>query len=47
LKAKSRREFLESLTSIQALIRELNETNWTYEMQKNSDNHIIHLFFVK
>jgi head-tail adaptor len=47
LKTKLHREFLKSLTSIQALIRELNETNWTYEMQKNVDNHITHLFFVK
>jgi hypothetical protein len=47
LKTKLRREFLELLSSIQALIRELNQENWTYAMQKNHENHITHLFFVK
>jgi pyruvate dehydrogenase complex dehydrogenase (E1) component len=32
LKAKLRRKNLESLISIQALIRELNEANWTFAM---------------
>ncbi len=47
LKTKLRRESLESLSFIQALIRELNQENWTYAMQKNHENYITHLFFVK
>jgi hypothetical protein len=51
LKAELRREVLDSLTFVQALIRELNENSddWTYQMRKNKDdrNQITHLFFVK
>jgi hypothetical protein len=47
LKTKLRRESLKSYTSIQALIRELKQENWTYALQKDHENHIIHLFFVK
>ncbi len=47
LKAELRRETLKSLTSIQALIRELDQDDWTYAIQKNAENHITHLFFVK
>jgi hypothetical protein len=50
-KAKLRREVLNSLIFVQALIRELNENSddWTYQMRKNEDdcNQITHLFFVK
>jgi hypothetical protein len=48
LNTKLRCESLKSLSSIQALIRELDqEENWTYAMQKNHENHITHFFFVK
>jgi hypothetical protein len=47
LKTKFRRDSLEPLTFVQALIRELDRGNWTYAMQKNDENHITHLFFVK
>ena len=47
-KVKVRREVLESLTSIQVLIRELEESeHWIYEMQKDVINHITHLFFMR
>ncbi len=42
-----RREALESLTSIQVLVRELNQHDWTYQMQKNKKNQITHFFFAK
>jgi hypothetical protein len=38
LKAKLRRESLKSFTSIQALIRELKQEDWTYAMQKKRRN---------
>jgi hypothetical protein len=47
VKAVMRREILESLTSIQAFIRELNQQDWIYQMQKNEKNQITHFFFVK
>jgi hypothetical protein len=47
LKTKLRRESLELYTSIQALIRELKQENWTYALQKDHENYITHLFFVK
>jgi hypothetical protein len=46
LKAELRRETLRFLTFIQALIRELDQDDWTYAIQKNAENHITHLFFV-
>ncbi len=49
LKAKLRREDLESLTLIQALMRELNNQNddWISSFQKNARDQITHLFFIK
>jgi hypothetical protein len=47
-KIAKRREALESLTSIQSLIRELNDrSNWTYEIKKDDFSHITHLFIIK
>ena len=50
LKAQLRREALGPLTPIQALIRELDQSDdWLCQMQKNEEdrNQITHLFFVK
>jgi hypothetical protein len=47
VKTQMRRETLESLTSMQALIRFLNENDWFYQFQKNDENEITHLFFVR
>jgi hypothetical protein len=42
-----RRDVLRSLTSVQAFIRELNQDDWTYKLQKDDEDQIIHLFFMK
>jgi hypothetical protein len=47
VKTQIRREQLRSLTSIQTLIRKFEKTDWTYAMQKNDENKVIHLFFMK
>jgi hypothetical protein len=51
LKTEMRREELDSLTLIQALIRQLNERqdDWKYQLWKNENdrNQITHLFFAK
>lgn len=47
VKTQLRREALEPSTSMQALIRELDQEDWTYEMQKDEINRITHLFFIK
>ena len=48
LEAQLRNEALGPLTPIQALIRELDQGDWTYELQKHPiTNQITHLFFVK
>ncbi len=47
IKAQLRRDVLESLTSMQTLIRQLNESDWIYQLQKNSNNQITHLFFIR
>ena len=47
LKAQLRREELDPLTFVQALIRGLDQEDWVYEFQKNAINQITHLFFVK
>jgi hypothetical protein len=47
LRAQLRRDDLRSLTLIQILIRELKKNHWTFFFQKNSQNQIIYLFFVK
>jgi hypothetical protein len=51
LKIEMRREELNSLTIIQALIRQLNERqdDWRYQLRKNENNRnqITHLFFAK
>jgi hypothetical protein len=41
------REELESLTSIQTLIREFDQSDWVNEFQKNDRNHITYLFFIR
>jgi hypothetical protein len=47
LKTKFRRESLRFFISIQALIRELKQEDWTYAIQKDQETRIIHFFFVK
>ena len=47
MKAHIRREILGPLTPVQALIRELDQGDWFYELQKDDLDHITHLFFVK
>ncbi len=46
-KAQLRRDILDSLTSVQILIRKLNESDWMFQLQKNIENQITHLFFNK
>lgn len=47
MKAQMRRDTLSSLTSMQALMQELNQKDWTFNYQKNVRNQITHLFFVR
>ena len=47
VKAQLRREALGPLTPVQALIRELDQGDWVYNVQKNHLNQISHLFFIK
>ena len=47
IKTQLRRESFGPLTSMQTLIKEFDENDWFYEMQKNNLNQITHLFFVK
>jgi hypothetical protein len=49
VKAKLRRDDLDSLTSIQVVMRELNrdDDDWFYFFQTDARNQIAHLFFVK
>ncbi len=42
LKAQLRRDDLESLTLIQILMRELDEDDWKFSFQKNSQNQLTH-----
>jgi hypothetical protein len=47
VKTQMRREIFEFVISMQALIRFLNESDWFYQFQKNDENEITHLFFVR
>ncbi len=47
IKAQMRRDELESMTSIQALMHQLDENDWTYAFQKDRLNQVTHLFFAK
>jgi hypothetical protein len=47
LKTKMRRTELDSLTSIQALMRQLDETNWKFNYQQDDKERLIHFFFSK
>jgi hypothetical protein len=47
VKTQMRRKTLESLTFVQTLIRELDQDDWVYQFQKNMNNQIIHLFFIR
>ena len=47
LKTQLRREVLNSLIFIQALMRKFDQKNWFYVFEKNDLNQIIHFFFVK
>jgi hypothetical protein len=47
VKAQMRREALGPLTPVQALIRELDQDDWVYQFQKDMDNQITHLFFIR
>ena len=42
-----RRKALESLTSVQILMRQLNDDDWKFDYQKNDRDQITHLFFFK
>lgn len=47
LNAELRREIFESLILMQALLQKLNLNKWTYAVQKNVNNQIIYLFFIR
>lgn len=47
IKAQMRREALGPLTPIQALLQEFDKGDWMYAMQKDAQNRITHLFFMK
>ncbi len=47
VKTQMRRDALRPLTSVQALIRELDQDDWTYKLQKDDEDQITHLFFMK
>ncbi len=47
VKIQMRRDVLRLLTSIQALIRELDQDDWTYKLQKDDEDQITHFFFMK
>ncbi len=42
-----RRDALNSLTSIQILIHEFDQNDWNFQLQKNDQDQITHLFFSK
>jgi hypothetical protein len=46
-KTQLRRDALDSLTSVQILIREFDERDWMFQLQKNVEDQITHLFFSK
>jgi hypothetical protein len=45
IKTQMRREKLEFMTSIQALMHELDTNDWVYFFRKNRFNQVFHLFF--
>ncbi len=47
IKTQMRRDKLESMTSMQALMHQLDENDWIYAFQKDRLNQITHLFFSK
>ncbi len=47
LKTNMRRTALDFLTSIQALMRQLEEKNWEFSYQQNDRKRLTHLFFSK
>ncbi len=47
IKTQIRRDELELMTSIQTLMHQLNENDWTYAFQKDRLNQVIHFFFAK
>ncbi len=47
IKAQMRRDELEFMTSMQALMHQLDENDWTYAFQKNRLNQVTHLFLSK
>lgn len=47
VKAQLCQEALNPLSPVQALIRELNQGDWVYNVQKDLLNCITHLFFIK
>jgi hypothetical protein len=42
-----RRTELDSLTSVQALMRQLDETDWEFNYQQDDRERLTHLFFSK
>ncbi len=47
IKTQMRREKLESMTSMQTLMHELDTNDWTYFFRKNRFNQMSHFFFSK
>jgi hypothetical protein len=47
IKTQMRQDELESMTSMQALMHQLNENDWTFAFQKDCLNQVTHLFFAK
>jgi hypothetical protein len=47
IKTKMRRTALDFLTSIQAFMKQLNETNWEFNYQQNDREKLTHFFFAK
>jgi hypothetical protein len=47
IKTQMRRDELESMTSMQTLMHQLNKNDWTFAFQKDRLNQVTHLFFAK
>jgi hypothetical protein len=47
IQAQMRRDELGSMTSVQALMHQLEDGDWTYSFQKSSRIQVTHLFFSK
>lgn len=47
LKTKMRRQFFESLISIQALLQALNKDDWSFEYKTDVNQNLTHLFIIR